>query len=316
MFHLVRSGNHGIIFAILCIGKPLISPFIQQDMWSIPHVVEATNADYLRMKSLKSLEGSSFRMDILSGNLVQYIINEFQKARAGLGDISTESPEYQYEEKQSLFTKILTGLVGDFPLIYYAVITLLNPTSISVSTIASLQQSAILLRWLFWDIFYQADLIRRSVSRVQNLYDMEKNIQVMKDGDLPYPSEKQSVKGMGFELRLNISGGERQRLVASRTFMRFHSDQIKFVAVDEPSSALDPEGELELFNNLREARTNKTMIFVTHRFGHLTKYADKILCMKEGKVEEFGTHVELMAKEGEYCKMYNIQAKAFETLES
>ena len=84
---------------------------------------------------------------------------------------------------------------------YYAAITLLNPTSISVSTIASLQQSAILLRWLFWDIFYQADLIRRSVSRVQNLYDMEKNIQVMKDGDLPYPSEKQSVKGMGFELR-------------------------------------------------------------------------------------------------------------------
>lgn len=64
---------------------------------------------------------------------------------------------------------------------------------------------------------------------------------------------------------------------SSRTFMRFSSDQIKFVAVDEPSSALDPEGELELFNNLREARDHKTMIFVTHRFGHLTKHADKIL---------------------------------------
>lgn len=59
--------------------------------------------------------------------------------------------------------------------------------------------------------------------------------------------------------------------------MRFNSEDIKFVAVDEPSSALDPEGELQLFNNLREARDGKTMIFVTHRFGHLTKYADKIL---------------------------------------
>jgi len=84
------------------------------------------------------------------------------------------------------------------------------------------------------------------------------------------------------------------------------------VAVDEPSSALDPEGELKLFNNLREARAGKTMVFVTHRFGHLTKYADKILCMKDGKVAECGTHEELMRKEGEYHKMYKTQAEAFQ----
>ncbi len=61
--------------------------------------------------------------------------------------------------------------------------------------------------------------------------------------------------------------------------MRFNSGKVRFVAVDEPSSALDPEGELELFKNLREVRAEKTMIFVTHRFGHLTKYADLILCV-------------------------------------
>ncbi|KAJ3777278.1 P-loop containing nucleoside triphosphate hydrolase protein [Lentinula raphanica] len=112
--------------------------------------------------------------------------------------------------------------------------------------------------------------------------------------------------------RVEVSGGERQRLVAARTFMRFNSHEIRFVAVDEPSSALDPEGELQLFNNLREARAGKTMIFVTHRFGHLTKYADKILCMKDGKVAEYGSHTELLATQGEYYKMYNIQAKAFD----
>jgi ABC-type bacteriocin/lantibiotic exporter with double-glycine peptidase domain len=56
-----------------------------------------------------------------------------------------------------------------------------------------------------------------------------------------------------------------------------HSGNIKFVAVDEPTSALDSEGEYELFTRLLEARTGKTMIFVTHRFGYLTKHADMIV---------------------------------------
>ena len=59
--------------------------------------------------------------------------------------------------------------------------------------------------------------------------------------------------------------------------MRMHSGNIKFVAVDEPTSALDSEGEQDLFARLIEARTGKTMIFVTHRFGYLTKHADMIV---------------------------------------
>jgi len=82
--------------------------------------------------------------------------------------------------------------------------------------------------------------------------------------------------------------------------------------VDEPSSALDPEGELELFDNLRKTRDRKTMVFVTHRFGHLTKYADLIICMKDGRVVESGTHQELVELDGEYSNLYKIQAKAFQ----
>jgi len=59
--------------------------------------------------------------------------------------------------------------------------------------------------------------------------------------------------------------------------MRFKSGKVNFVAVDEPSSALDADGELQLFNQLIGAREDKTMVFVTHRFGHLTKYADQIM---------------------------------------
>ncbi|KAJ7041945.1 P-loop containing nucleoside triphosphate hydrolase protein [Mycena alexandri] len=110
----------------------------------------------------------------------------------------------------------------------------------------------------------------------------------------------------------DVSGGERQRLVASRTFMRFTSGAVKLVCVDEPSSNMDPEAEWRLFKNFRLVREGKTMIFVTHRFAHLTKHADLILCMKEGSILESGTHEELMALDGEYCKMFEIQAKAFD----
>lgn len=59
--------------------------------------------------------------------------------------------------------------------------------------------------------------------------------------------------------------------------MRLFSDKIKLVVVDEPTSAMDPTGEFELFEQLRSMRSGKTMVFVTHRFGHLTKHADLIL---------------------------------------
>ncbi|KAJ6588024.1 P-loop containing nucleoside triphosphate hydrolase protein, partial [Mycena capillaripes] len=77
-------------------------------------------------------------------------------------------------------------------------------------------------------------------------------------------------------------------------FMCFTSGAVKFVCVDEPSLSLDPEAEWQLFQNLRKARDGKTMIFVTHRFANLTKYADVILCMKNGSIAKSGTHEELM----------------------
>lgn len=109
----------------------------------------------------------------------------------------------------------------------------------------------------------------------------------------------------------DVSGGEKQRLVAARTFFRMNTGGLRLLVADEPSAAMDPLGEFELFTRLREARKGKTVIFITHRFGHLTKHADVILCMKEGKLVEQGSHAELIAKKGEYYDLYNVQAQAF-----
>lgn len=64
--------------------------------------------------------------------------------------------------------------------------------------------------------------------------------------------------------------------VSARLFMRL-TTPIRLATIDEPSSALDPSSEFELFSRLRGARKGRTMIFVTHRFGHLTKHADLIV---------------------------------------
>jgi len=109
----------------------------------------------------------------------------------------------------------------------------------------------------------------------------------------------------------DVSGGESQRLAAARIFMRLNSGGIRFLAADEPTSALDPEGEFALFNRLREQRGGKTVVFITHRFGHLTKYADLILVMKDGRLIESGSHNELVEKDGEYKRLHDVQAQAF-----
>ncbi|EKM54932.1 uncharacterized protein PHACADRAFT_119775 [Phanerochaete carnosa HHB-10118-sp] len=109
----------------------------------------------------------------------------------------------------------------------------------------------------------------------------------------------------------DISGGEKQRLAASRAFMRLMSPKIKLMVVDEPTSAMDPLGEYELFEKLRSLQAGRTLVCVTHRFGHLTKYADLILCVDNGYVAESGTHDDLLRSDGLYAKLYNVQAEGF-----
>ncbi|KAL5533612.1 hypothetical protein ACEPAG_72 [Sanghuangporus baumii] len=115
----------------------------------------------------------------------------------------------------------------------------------------------------------------------------------------------------GREQWTDISGGESQRLAASRTFLRLMGGDVRLLVADEPTSALDPEGEYELFLKLRQQCVGKTAIFITHRFGHLTKHADLILCLKDGRLMEQGNHETLIALNGEYKRLYDVQARAF-----
>ncbi len=106
----------------------------------------------------------------------------------------------------------------------------------------------------------------------------------------------------GYEL----SGGQWQKVAISRAFFR----NARFLILDEPSSALDPEAEEHVFSSFKKLCKNKGGIVISHRMSSAI-LADEIVLLKKGKIAEQGTHEELMKLNGEYAYLYNLQARKY-----
>ena len=100
-----------------------------------------------------------------------------------------------------------------------------------------------------------------------------------------------------------LSGGESQKLAVARTFVKDAPMKI----FDEPSSALDPIAEYELFQNIMNEGSDHTMLFISHRLSSV-KNCDKVFMLEKGRLIEEGTHVQLLAANGSYAQMYKKQA--------
>lgn len=103
-----------------------------------------------------------------------------------------------------------------------------------------------------------------------------------------------------------LSLGQWQKLAISRAF--FKKSQI--IVLDEPTASLDPVAELDISSKIKELTEGKTCVLIAHRFSTV-KMVDRIYVLKSGKIEEYGSHSELLAKEGEYSKLYNMQAQGY-----
>ena len=108
-----------------------------------------------------------------------------------------------------------------------------------------------------------------------------------------------------------LSGGESQKIAVARTFIK----EAPMKIFDEPSSALDPIAEYELFRNIMKEASNHTMLFISHRLSSV-KSCDKVFMLESGRLIEEGTHSELMAANGSYAQMYKKQAMNYLALES
>lgn len=100
-----------------------------------------------------------------------------------------------------------------------------------------------------------------------------------------------------------LSGGENQKLAVARTFAKDSPVKI----FDEPSSALDPIAEYELFQNIMKEGRNHTMLFISHRLSSV-KSCDKVFMLEDGRLIEEGSHRQLMELGGSYAQMYQKQA--------
>ncbi|MBP5465697.1 MAG: ATP-binding cassette domain-containing protein, partial [Treponema sp.] len=103
------------------------------------------------------------------------------------------------------------------------------------------------------------------------------------------------------------SGGQAQKIAIARVF----AQEPDMVILDEPSSALDPLAEYNMYNNMMRLSEGRGVVFISHRLSS-ARMADKIYMMKNGEVVESGTHDELMELKKEYYDMFMLQAENYQ----
>lgn len=107
---------------------------------------------------------------------------------------------------------------------------------------------------------------------------------------------------------IEISGGEAQKIAIARAVYK----EAPFVLLDEPTAALDPIAEAEVYNNFDKIAGEKTAVYISHRLSSC-RFCDKIAVFDKGELVQIGSHDELLAdKEGVYAALWNAQAKYYE----
>jgi ATP-binding cassette subfamily B protein len=114
--------------------------------------------------------------------------------------------------------------------------------------------------------------------------------------------------GKWFEEGEELSVGEWQKVALARAFVR----DAQILVFDEPTSALDPETEWRVFQHIKELARGRAVVLISHRFSTV-RTADRIHILDGGRIVESGDHDELMALQGRYAHMYEVQARAYRT---
>ena len=129
---------------------------------------------------------------------------------------------------------------------------------------------------------------------------MEKRISRMYKG-LNTPITKQL-----FAAGIDLSGGERQKIAILRALFK----EAPILVLDEPTAALDPVAEYEIYSKFNEMSNGKLTVYISHRINS-TRFCDKIVVLEQGRIMEYGTFEELMKTKGLYYSFYEMQADLY-----
>ncbi|MFE4106189.1 ABC transporter ATP-binding protein [Almyronema epifaneia] len=114
--------------------------------------------------------------------------------------------------------------------------------------------------------------------------------------------------GKQLEEGVDLSGGQWQRVAIARALMRL--TQVELLVFDEPTAALDPKNEHEIYRIFRTIAQNRMSVVVSHRLA-LAKLCDRIVVLEQGQIIEQGSHEQLMALAGRYYTMFSRQASSY-----
>jgi len=112
--------------------------------------------------------------------------------------------------------------------------------------------------------------------------------------------------GKLFKSGVDLSGGEWQKIAIARAYMR----DAPLLVLDEPTAALDARSEFEVFQRFKELSQGKTAVIISHRFSTV-RMADRIIVLDGGRIEEAGTHDDLLAAGGHYAELFELQAAGY-----
>lgn len=202
---------------------------------------------------------------------------------------------------KTTITKLITGLYEDFE-----GEILINGKSIKTYRQDQLKAmcSVVYQDFARYCISFRDNILLGDINSFDNLDNMNKAIETVElqdvVGGLPLgiSSNLGKIKNDGVDL----SGGQWQRIAMARGIVSSASIRI----LDEPTAALDPISESNVYEKFEEISRGQTTIFISHRLGS-TKIADEIFVIGDGAIVESGSYEELMKKNGVYTKMYESQ---------
>lgn len=129
----------------------------------------------------------------------------------------------------------------------------------------------------------------------------DKLVDLLPDGYETYLTKDFDINGCS-----DLSGGQWQKVVIARAFYR----DSPIVILDEPTASLDPKAEQDIYDQFYNLCKDKSAILISHRLSSV-RMVDRIFFLQDGTIKESGTHAELMALNGEYAEMFNLQKKQY-----
>lgn len=169
---------------------------------------------------------------------------------------------------------------------------------------------------VFQDYFFMPMTIAENICAERD-YDKEKLYSAFEQAGISdrintLPDKEISLMDKSvYKNAVDFSGGEKQKLLLAKAIYK----NAPVLILDEPTAALDPIAENELYLKYNELTENKISFFISHRLSS-TRFCDRILFIKDGRITESGTHEELMALKGDYCRMYQIQSYYYKETEA